>query len=200
MYIAESSKVLRRALAAGHQPRSFFLAEKWLEDLDDVFRAHPDVPVFIGKASLLEEITGVPPAPRSHGCNAPAGSRPVVGPLGQRAADRRPGGHRGPYQRGCHLPLCRCTWSGRGPRVATVRGTAVQAQCSRQYGHGVPGSWARLESWPGDLAQLKEQGFTVAAMELTDDALDLDDLAARNIPPKLALVLGTEGAGMSWRR
>ena len=48
MYIAESSRVLRRALAAGHQPRSFFLAEKWLEDLDDVFQAYPDVPVFIG--------------------------------------------------------------------------------------------------------------------------------------------------------
>ncbi|MFJ5956237.1 TrmH family RNA methyltransferase [Paenarthrobacter sp. NPDC092416] len=58
MYIAESSRVLRRALAAGHQPRSFFLAEKWLEDLDDVFQAYPDVPVFIGKAPLLEEITG----------------------------------------------------------------------------------------------------------------------------------------------
>ncbi|BCW06430.1 RNA methyltransferase [Arthrobacter sp. NtRootA1] len=58
MYIAESSRVLRRALAAGHQPRSFFLAEKWLEDLDDVFQAYPDVPVFIGKAKLLEEITG----------------------------------------------------------------------------------------------------------------------------------------------
>ncbi|WP_426002644.1 TrmH family RNA methyltransferase [Paenarthrobacter sp. NyZ202] len=58
MYIAESSRVLRRALAAGHTPRSFFLAEKWLEDLKDVFEAWPDVPVFIGKASLLEEITG----------------------------------------------------------------------------------------------------------------------------------------------
>ena len=56
--------------------------------------------------------------------------------------------------------------------------------------------WSRLESWPGDLELLKEQGFTVAAMELTDDALDLDEVAARNIP-KLALVLGTEGAGMS---
>lgn len=56
--------------------------------------------------------------------------------------------------------------------------------------------WARLESWPGDLKMLKEHGFTVAAMELTDDALDLDDLAARHIP-KIALVLGTEGAGMS---
>jgi len=58
MYIAESSRVLRRALAAGHQPRSFFLAEKWLEDLDDVFRQFPDVPVYIGEAKLLEQITG----------------------------------------------------------------------------------------------------------------------------------------------
>lgn len=58
MYIAESSRVLRRALAAGHRPRSFFLAEKWLEDLDDVFQQFPEVAVYIGKASLLEEITG----------------------------------------------------------------------------------------------------------------------------------------------
>jgi len=56
--------------------------------------------------------------------------------------------------------------------------------------------WARLESWPGDLETLRAQGFTVAAMELTVDAVDLDELAARN-PGKLALVLGTEGAGMS---
>jgi tRNA G18 (ribose-2'-O)-methylase SpoU len=58
MYIAESSRVLRRALDAGHRPRSFFLAEKWLADLDDVFQDHPEVPVFVGKAALLEEITG----------------------------------------------------------------------------------------------------------------------------------------------
>ncbi|CCQ46370.1 spoU rRNA Methylase family protein [Pseudarthrobacter siccitolerans] len=58
MYIAESSRVLRRALAAGHQPRSFFLAEKWLDDLQDILGAYPDVPAFIGSAALLEEITG----------------------------------------------------------------------------------------------------------------------------------------------
>jgi tRNA G18 (ribose-2'-O)-methylase SpoU len=56
--------------------------------------------------------------------------------------------------------------------------------------------WARLHSWPQDLGLLKDQGFTVAAMELTPDAVDLDELAARN-PERLALVLGTEGAGMS---
>lgn len=56
--------------------------------------------------------------------------------------------------------------------------------------------WARLESWLGDLERLKEQGFTIAAMDLTDDAVNLDALAESN-PGKLALVLGTEGAGMS---
>ena len=30
IYIAESSKVIRRALAAGHQPVSFLMSEKWL--------------------------------------------------------------------------------------------------------------------------------------------------------------------------
>ncbi|MEE2569069.1 RNA methyltransferase [Pseudarthrobacter sp. J64] len=58
MYIAESSRVLRRALAAGHRPRSFFLAEKWVADLQDIFDEFPDVPAYIGSAALLEEITG----------------------------------------------------------------------------------------------------------------------------------------------
>lgn len=58
LYIAESSKVLRRALAAGHVPRSFFLAPKWLDGLADVLDAHPDVPAFVGAPGVLEEITG----------------------------------------------------------------------------------------------------------------------------------------------
>lgn len=58
MYIAESSRVLRRALAAGHRPRSFFLAEKWLADLADIFEQYPDVPAYVGSSALLEEITG----------------------------------------------------------------------------------------------------------------------------------------------
>lgn len=58
LYIAESSKVLRRALAAGHRPRSFFMAEKWLDSLADVFAAHPETPVYCGSDAVLEEITG----------------------------------------------------------------------------------------------------------------------------------------------
>jgi tRNA G18 (ribose-2'-O)-methylase SpoU len=85
MYIAESSRVLRRALAAGHRPRSFFLAEKWLADLQDVLDAHPDVPAFIGHASLLEEITGF----HLHRGAMAAMERPAPVPLAELLAGAR---------------------------------------------------------------------------------------------------------------
>lgn len=85
MYIAESSRVLRRALAAGHRPRSFFLAEKWLADLQDVLGAYPDVPAFIGSAALLEEITGF----HLHRGAMAAMQRPAPVPLHELLADAR---------------------------------------------------------------------------------------------------------------
>ncbi|GAC1513108.1 MAG: RNA methyltransferase [Pseudarthrobacter sp.] len=85
MYIAESSRVLRRALAAGHRPRSFFLAEKWLADLQDVLGFYPDVPAFIGSAALLEEITGF----HLHRGAMAAMQRPAPVPLHQLLADAR---------------------------------------------------------------------------------------------------------------
>ena len=33
LYIAESAKVISRALAAGHRPRSVLMLERWLDDL-----------------------------------------------------------------------------------------------------------------------------------------------------------------------
>ncbi len=196
MYIAESSRVLRRALAAGHRPRSFFLAEKWLAELQDVLSAYPDVPAFIGSAALLEEITGF----HLHRGAMAAMQRPEPVPLHELLA----GAHRvavledivdhtnvGAIFRSAAAldidavlisPRCGDPLYRRSVRVSM--GTVFQ----------VP--WARLESWPEDLSLLKEAGFTVAALELTEDAVDVDGLAARN-PDRLALVLGTEGAGMS---
>ncbi|WP_461162937.1 TrmH family RNA methyltransferase [Arthrobacter sp. R4-81] len=85
MYIAESSRVLRRALAAGHRPRSFFLAEKWLADLSDVFEQYPDVPAFIGSAALLEAITGF----HLHRGAMAAMERPAPVPLSELLAGAR---------------------------------------------------------------------------------------------------------------
>jgi tRNA G18 (ribose-2'-O)-methylase SpoU len=195
MYIAESSKVLRRAIAAGHRPRSFFLAEKWLEDLRDVIGLFPDVPVFIGAPEVLEAITGFHlhrgamaamhrPAPRDP-AEVVAGARRVavledivdhtnVGAIFRSAAAM--GMDAVLISPRCADPLYR-----RSIRVSM--GTVFQ----------IP--WARLPEWPGGLRVLKEEGFTTAALELTEDAITLDELESRTFD-RLALVLGTEGAGM----
>ncbi|MEV8041257.1 RNA methyltransferase [Arthrobacter sp. NPDC080082] len=196
LYIAESSRVLRRALAAGHRPRSFFLAEKWLADLADVFEQYPDVPVYVGPAALLEEITGF----HLHRGAMAAMHRPAPVPLPELLAGAR--------RIAVLEDIVDHTNVGAIFRSAAALGldaVLVTPRCGDPlYRRSVRVSmgtvfqvpWARLEDWPADLAVLRDHGFTVAAMELTDDAVDVDELAARN-PEKLALVLGTEGAGMS---
>ena len=58
--------------------------------------------------------------------------------------------------------------------------------------------WTRIDPWPGGVDLLRELGFTTAALALDDDAVGLDELAA-DPPERLALVLGTEGDGLSHR-
>jgi tRNA G18 (ribose-2'-O)-methylase SpoU len=196
MYIAESSRVLRRALAAGHRPRSFFLAEKWLADLQDVLAAYPDVPAFIGSAALLEEITGF----HLHRGAMAAMQRPAPVPLHDLLAGAR--------RVAVLEDIVDHTNVGaifRSAAALDIDAVLISPRCGDPlYRRSVRVSmgtvfqvpWARLESWPQDISALKQNGFTVAALELTGDAVDVDQLAARK-PDRLALVLGTEGAGMS---
>ncbi|MCL2595684.1 MAG: rRNA methyltransferase, partial [Promicromonosporaceae bacterium] len=58
LYMAESSQVIRRALAAGHRPRSFLMADKWFDSLADVIAAWPKTRVFIADETVLQDITG----------------------------------------------------------------------------------------------------------------------------------------------
>ena len=58
--------------------------------------------------------------------------------------------------------------------------------------------WARLKDWRGAPEMLAAAGFFTVALALAPDAVELEELAA-SIPPqaKLAVLLGTEGAGLS---
>jgi tRNA G18 (ribose-2'-O)-methylase SpoU len=60
LYLAESAKVIERALAAGHRPRSMLLAQRWLEPLAPLVRRIRELgaPVLAGEAGVLESITG----------------------------------------------------------------------------------------------------------------------------------------------
>ncbi|OUD85437.1 23S rRNA (guanosine-2'-O-)-methyltransferase RlmB [Clavibacter michiganensis subsp. michiganensis] len=56
--------------------------------------------------------------------------------------------------------------------------------------------WTRLPEWSEAAPLLHEAGFHLAALALEDDAVTLDAFAA-DPPERIALVLGTEGDGLS---
>ncbi|MCA4131496.1 RNA methyltransferase [Arthrobacter sp. M4] len=218
MYIAESSRVLRRALAAGHRPRSFFLAEKWLADLDDVFRAYPDVPAYIGKAALLEEITGF----HLHRGAMAAMHRPAPVPLPELLATAKRAAApedivdhtNARYSQTPHRSriailedLTDHTNVGAVFRSAAAIGVdavLVTPQCADPlYRRSIRVSmgtvfqvpWTRIDPWPAGIEQLKEGGYFVAGMSLGEGAITLDDLVAQD-HQNLVLVFGTEGDGL----
>jgi tRNA G18 (ribose-2'-O)-methylase SpoU len=61
--------------------------------------------------------------------------------------------------------------------------------------------WARLADWHAAPSQLREAGFTTVALTLAEDSLDLAEVAGAltQRPGKVALLVGTEGAGLSAR-
>jgi tRNA G18 (ribose-2'-O)-methylase SpoU len=211
MYIAESSRVLRRALAAGHQPRSFFLAEKWLDGLQDVLGAYPQVPAFIGTAALLEEITGF----HLHRGAMAAMQRPAPVPLpellavAQRAAVQESG--RGPARGRSRIAILENLTDHtnvgavfRSAAAIGVDAVLVTPECADPlYRRAIRVSmgtvfqvpWTRIESWPASIEQLKEAGYFVAGMSLGEGAITLDELVAQD-HQNLVLVFGTEGDGL----
>jgi tRNA G18 (ribose-2'-O)-methylase SpoU len=197
LYIAESTKVIERALRAGHRPRSVLTIEKWLPEIEQLFADQDvDLPAYVGSAELLEKLTGFNlhrgalasmhrPELRSveetvsgatriivledivDHTNVGAIFRSVAG-LGADAVLITPR---------CADPLYR-----RSVRVSM--GTVLQ----------IP--WTRLPDWPEGREVLAGLGFSLAALALSPDAVTLDEYAA-SAPEKIALVVGTEGDGLS---
>lgn len=196
LYIAESSKVLRRALAAGHQPRSFFMAEKWLESLADVFEAYPEIPVYCGSDAVLEEITGF----HLHRGALAAMNRP------------EPIDFLSLLTGACRVAVLEDivdhTNLGaifRSAAALDIDAVLISPRCADPlYRRSIRVSmgavfqvpWARLTQWPEDLSKLKSAGFSTVALALEPDSMTLDELAVE-LPERLALILGTEGEGLS---
>src|SRR5690606_33381636 len=64
LYIAESAKVIARALRAGHAPRSVLVQDKWVDDVAGILSQYEgpvgDVPVYVVPAAIAEQVTGYP--------------------------------------------------------------------------------------------------------------------------------------------
>ncbi|MFD2673935.1 TrmH family RNA methyltransferase [Gulosibacter bifidus] len=195
LYMAESSKVISRALAAGHRPRSVLTQPKFLPQVEHLLVAHPATPVFVGSEALLEDLTGY----RMHRGMMASMHRPalpdarellsqtktalvldgIVDHTNVGAAFRNAaalGADAVFVTESCADPLYR-----RSVRVSM--GTVLQ----------IP--WTRLPAWPSASQLFADAGVSLAALALDDRAVTLRSFA-RNRPDRVALVLGTEGHGL----
>lgn len=200
LYLAESEKVIRRALGAGHRPRSFLMARKWLAELSDLVEAAEadDVPVYVANDDVIQEMTGF----HLHRGALASMQRPELPELAQvlQGAQRvvvledivdhtnvgavfRSAAALG-VDAVLVTPRCADPLYRRSIRVSM--GTVFQ----------VP--WTRTGVWPAGVRELQDAGFTVAAFALSDDSISLDELAA-DPPERLALVMGAEGDGLGHR-
>lgn len=207
LYIAESSTVLARALAARHRPRSVLLAPRWLPDVKAMLRAAlgaaaEDVPVYVAEKAVLEAVTGF----HVHRGALAAMHRPPLRPVAEVVAGAR--------RVAVLEDVVDHTNVGAAMRSAAALGVdavLVTPRCADPlYRRAVRVSmgtvfqvpWTRVAPWPGEpggpegVGALRAAGFTVAALALTEDAVPLDTLAA-DPPERLALVLGTEGDGLA---
>ena len=194
VYIAESASVIERALAAGHAPVSVLMEDKWLERMAPVLSADADVPVYVGDKAVLEKITGF----HVHRGALALMQRPALPSVAEVIT--------GASRLVVLEDIVDHTNVGAIIRSAAglgFDGVLVSPRCADPlYRRSVRVSmgtvfdipWTRLTAWPADLQILRDADFVTVAMTPAEDAIDLD---AFDPPGKLALVLGTEGDGLT---
>lgn len=205
LFMAESSTVVRRAVAAGHRPRSFLMAPKWLPDLDGLLREvgageYGEIPVYLAEEDLLESITGF----HLHRGALAAMHRPLLPPVADLLAGA--GRSRIAILEGLvdHTNVGACFRSAAAMGVDAVLVTPTCAdplyrrsvRVSMGTVFQVP--WTRIENWPASVPEVKDAGYVVAGMTLAEGAITLDELVAED-HERLALVLGSEGQGLMQR-
>lgn len=201
LFIAESPKVIERALNAGYEPLSFLVEHKDLEaEAKQILERYPEIPVYTAEYDVLVGMTGYALA-RGMLCAMKRRRLPsvegicqntsriailenVVNPTNIGAIFRSAAAlHMDAVllTSGCSDPLYR-----RAARVSM--GTILQ----------IPWTYFdKKSSWPEEgMKSIQNLGFKTVAMALRDDSFSIDDpkLLAEE---KLAIVLGTEGDGLA---
>ncbi len=196
LFLAEGEKVVRRAVEAGYPVRSFLMAPRWLASLSDVLES-TDAPCFVVSEEVAEEVTGfhvhrgalasLARRPLRTVEEVLSGARTIV--VCEDVVDHTNVGAiiRSAAAFGVDAVLL-------SPRCADpLYRRAVKVAMGAVF--SVP--WTRLPDWYDALPGLEEQGFTAVALTLADGAVPLEEAVAG--VDRLALVVGTEGHGLSSR-
>lgn len=195
VFIVESPKVIRVALDAGYEPLALLCEQRHIggDAADIVARCPAEMPVYTGSRELLAGLTGYTltrgvlcamrrPAERSV-VDVCAGAGRVVVVDGVVDTTNIGAIFRSAAALGIDAVLLTRT------SCDPLNRRAVRVSMGSVF--LVP--WAWLDA---SVASLREIGFRTAAMALSDDSVPLDD-AALMAEPRLAIIMGTEGDGLS---
>ncbi len=208
IFIAESPKVIDRALDAGYVPISLLMERKHVEGqaagiIERCEGLVPGIPVYTGTIDVLCELTGFK-LTRGVLCAFHRKELPSVEEL---LADAR----RVAVLEGIvdHTNIGAIFRSAAALSIDAVLVTPTC--CDPLYRRAVRVSmgtvfqvpWTRIgdkpEDWPAaGLRRLASLGFKTAAMALSDDSVSIEDSVLQE-QDKLAIVLGTEGDGLAKR-
>ena len=207
VFIAESVKVIDRALEAAMVPLAFLVTPRWLDET--VSRAESaaargltegEIPIFVASIEVLKDLTGFS-LTRGALC---AMRRPPMRPVEEVVA----GARRIAVLEGIvdHTNVGAIFRSAAALNVEAVLVTPTccdplyrrAARVSMGTVFQVP--WTRIgddhTQWPDPgLKTLHDLGFSTAAFALTDESLRLDDPRLNEVE-RLAMVFGTEGDGL----
>ncbi len=196
LFIAEGEKVVRRAVASGFTPRSFLMAERWLEGLAGELAA-TDAPCYVVSEAIAEQVTGfhvhrgalasMQRLPEAGIDEVLADARAIVvledivdhanvGAIFRTAAAMN-------FDAVLLSPRCADPLYRRSIKVA--------------MGAVFSTPWTRLPEWYDALPALSSRGFTTVALTLGQGSVRLEDAVAG--VSRVALVLGSEGHGLSER-
>ena len=223
LYIAETAKVIERALAAGHEPRSVLVSARRVDEVRRILGERA-VPVLVVPDEVAEQVTGY----QVHRGALAAMRRPALAPVADVVRDARLvlvledlGDH-------TNVRCSKTPIAKNRSRIAILEGVTdhtnvgalfrsaaalgvdavlVTPDCADPlYRRSVRVSmgtvfqvpWTRIPEWPAGMDVLKDAGYVVAGMTLGEGAITLDELVAED-HERLALVFGSEGFGITPR-
>ena len=194
IFIAESPKVIRVALDAGHKPLALLCEERHINgDAADIIARYPDIPVYTGNRDLLASLTGYT-LTRGVLC---AMRRPMMPSVADVVRDaKRVVVIDGVVDTTNIGAIFRSAAALNIDAVLLTR-TSCDPLNRRAVRVSMGSVFLVPWTWIDDVQnEMHTQGFATAAMALTDDSVPIDHAPLKTLP-KLAIVMGTEGDGLS---
>lgn len=201
IYIAESAKVISRALQAGHKPLSILMEHGWLDRMNDLLGVDlmdSNLDVFVGDAETLEQLTGY----HVHRGALAAMQRPPIRSI----AEVLSSANRIVILENIvdHTNVGAIFRSAAGLGVDAI---LITPQCADPlYRRSIRVSmgavfsipWTRLPQWPASLTEITELGYHTVALSPGDGnrSIALEEFA-QQAPENIAFVLGAEGPGLT---